>query len=43
MADMILQCPKCRGTQIQTTKKERWCRRCGYRTKDIKKFERKLT
>ena len=36
-----LKCPKCGSHVIITTLKDRWCRKCGYRTDDKTEFEEK--
>ena len=38
---MGLKCPKCESKQIQTNMDDRYCRKCGYRTKNKKEFESK--
>ena len=36
---MELKCPKCERKEVRTTKDERYCRICGYRTKNKEEFE----
>jgi len=35
---LLLECPKCFNTNVRTTLKDRWCKICGYRTKNVKRF-----
>jgi len=38
MSKLKLICPICESTNICTTQKDRYCRRCGYRDSTIEQF-----
>lgn len=33
-------CPECESMQVRTTKEDRYCRKCGYRSENKKEFEK---